>query len=40
MGRAVRAAVAGILIGLFCGTLYVEMGALKRLYSAKTALSR
>ena len=24
MGRAVRAAVAGILIGLFCGTLYVE----------------
>lgn len=37
MGRAVRAAVAGILIGLFCGTLYVEMGALKRLYSAKNS---
>jgi len=35
MGRAVRAAVAGILIGLFCGTLYVEMGVLKRLNSAR-----
>lgn len=40
MGRAVRAAVAGILIGLFCGTLYVEMGALKRLYSAKNSVEQ
>jgi len=40
MGRAVRAAVAGILIGLFCGTLYVEMGALKRLYSTKNSVEQ
>lgn len=40
MGRAIRAAVAGILIGLFCGTLYVEMGALKRLYSAKNSVEQ
>lgn len=40
MGRAVRAAVARILIGLFCGTLYVEMGALKRLYSAKNSVEQ
>ena len=40
MGRAVRAAVAGILIGLFCGALYVEMGALKRLYSAKNSVEQ
>lgn len=40
MGRAVRAAVAGILIGLFCGTLYVEMGALKRLYSVKNSVEQ
>lgn len=40
MDRAVRAAVAGILIGLFCGTLYVEMGALKRLYSAKNSVEQ
>ena len=40
MGRAVREAVAGILIGLFCGTLYVEMGALKRLYSAKNSVEQ
>lgn len=40
MGRAVRAAVAGILIGLFCGTLYVEMGVLKRLYSAKNSVEQ
>lgn len=40
MGRAVRAAVAGILIGLFCGTLYAEMGALKRLYSAKNSVEQ
>ena len=40
MGRAVRAAVGGILIGVFCGTLYVEMGALKRLYSAKNSVEQ
>lgn len=40
MGRAVRAAVAGILIGLFCGTLYVEMGVLKRLNSARDSVEQ
>lgn len=40
MGRAVRAAVAGILIGLFCGTLYVEMGVLKRLNSTRDSVEQ
>ena len=40
MGRAFRAAVAGILIGLFAGTLYVEMGALKRLYRTRDSVEQ
>lgn len=40
MGKAVRAAVAGILIGLFCGTLYVEMGVLKRLNSTRDSVEQ
>lgn len=40
MWKAIRAAVVGIIIGLFCGVLYVELGALKRIYNARTDMEQ
>lgn len=40
MWKAIRAAVVGIIIGLFCGVLYVELRALKRIYNARTDMEQ
>lgn len=40
MWKAIRAAVVGVIIGLFCGVLYVELGALKRIYNARTDMEQ